>query len=485
MVAEPLDNPPRRLIMDVSSIARWVGPAVGIVRAERELAEFARTHRTDVVLSFYDPDRKAFRILQPHWIGPVLGWHGAIKANALAPALRRNAWLPSRGPLMRVLERWRLTSRSALAQSCAHWLQVLLLAIRRHTYPFAARDGRRLSLVPPDLALGDDILPGPHDIIICAGADWAHKDVAVLAELRVRSRVSIAVLCFDLIPVLYPGFFQPQDREPFRRHWERLLPITDLLMVTADQIAADVAAFCAGAGIAPPARIAVVPLGYDAAPPSAPAPALPEGVQPGRFIVFVSTIEPRKGHAMLLRVWTRLLADGVPQRSGFSLVLVGRAGWMVDAVMLQLADPAQFSGTVRHLADADDAMVTALYRHAAFSVYPSIYEGFGLPIIEALANGCAVIGSTGGAIPQTIGDFGPCLDPADEDAWFTILREWIERPEARRPFQDRIAQGFAHPSWTEAAAHIFAAIDHMAAQQQQAGMQPGAGGQPALRQGEP
>ena len=479
-----MSRPARRLIVDVSSIARWVGPAVGIVRAERELAIFAQAHRTDAMLSFYDPRSRQFRTLQPRWQETVLGWHGAIEAGAFATRVRARTWLPTRGPMMQALERWRLTASVRTGKLAAHHLQRLLLAGRRHRYPFAAADGQRLALVPPDLALGPAIEPMPGDILVCAGADWLHKDVTVLAELRARHGVSIAVLCFDLIPLLFPNFFKPQDREPFRRHWERMLPIADLVMVTAERIAADVRELCATAGIAPPARIAVVPLGYEAAPAKA-LPPLPEGLEPDRFVVFVSTIEPRKGHAMLLRAWGRLLADGVIQRAGFRLAIVGRPGWMVDETLAALADPARFAGTVLHLANANDATVTSLYRHAAFSVYPSVYEGFGLPIIEAFAHGCPVIGSTGGSIPETMAGLGPCLDPLDEEAWATALRDWIEQPDLRQQHRDRVVQHFAHPLWPDAAARIFAAIDEMAAQQHPLCVQPGARAQPAMPQRQP
>ena len=475
---------PRRLIVDVSSIARWVGPAVGIVRVERELAAFAEAHRSDTVLSFYDPRIRQFRALRPRWKETVLGWHGAIEAGAFGTWKRPRPWLPSRGPMMQALERWRLKSPSRAGRLAAHQLQRLVLAGRRHEYPFAAADGQRLALVPPDLALGPAIEPEPGDILVCAATDWLHKDVAVLADLRARHGVSIAVLCFDLIPLLFPQFFKPQDCEPFRRHWERMLPIADLVMVTADRIATDVRELCAATGIVPPARIAVVPLGYEPAPPRT-LPPLPAGLQPDRFVVFVSTIEPRKGHAMLLRVWARLLAEGVVQRAGFRLVFVGRLGWMVEDTLSALADPARFAGSVLHLANADDTTVTALYCRAAFSVYPSVYEGFGLPIIEAFANACPVIGSTGGSIPETMAGLGPSLDPLDEDGWFAALRDWIERPDIRQQHRDRIAQGFAHPSWPEAAARIFAAIDEMAAQQHNPGVQPGARAQAALSQHEP
>ena len=157
---------------------------------------------------------------------------------------------------------------------------------------------------------------------------------------------------------------------------------------------------------------------------------------------------------MLLRVWERLLARGVPQRHGFRLVFVGRAGWKVDAVLASLAAPGAYGGTVLHFQDLGDGAVDALYRSAAFCLYPSLSEGFGLPLIEAFARGRATLASSGGALPETAGALSPCLDPLDDAAWEAALVEWIERPEARAPWEAAIRARFAHPRWPDAAAAI-------------------------------
>jgi glycosyltransferase involved in cell wall biosynthesis len=111
------------------------------------------------------------------------------------------------------------------------------------------------------------------------------------------------------------------------------------------------------------------------------------------------------------------------------------------------------------LSGVPDTVLTELYRNAAFCLFPSLYEGYGLPAVEAFAFGKAVIASTGGALPEVVGDFSPCLDPRDEDAWFETMRNWIADPAARAPFETAIRERFRHPTWSEAAELFFAAID--------------------------
>jgi glycosyltransferase involved in cell wall biosynthesis len=113
------------------------------------------------------------------------------------------------------------------------------------------------------------------------------------------------------------------------------------------------------------------------------------------------------------------------------------------------------------LRGASDPELSALYHNAAFCLYPSCYEGYGLPIVEAFSHGKAVLASNGGSLPEVVGDFSPCIDPFDELAWYDAIKHWIEEPTARAPFETAIQQRFRHPTWDEAAGTFFAVIDEV------------------------
>jgi glycosyltransferase involved in cell wall biosynthesis len=447
--AFPVDGRPAaasasgRTVLDISSIARWIGPAVGILRVEQALARYALTHRPDIVLSFYDNASGTFCTVKPRWAAHIVGWNGAI-------GRRHGALLnlfPSSWSVVDVLERWRLAcaENGPLAHGIARAQRLLLLARRR----------RRRAIVPYKLAIGRPLVLGPRDVVISAGSDWTHKDIDGIAALKKQFGFRYVVICYDIIALLFPEHYPPDIVATFRRYWTGMFAVADLVLVNSRQIATDIAAYCERHGIAL-AACRIVPLGVDANAPIATTP-LPLGLAAGRFILFVSTIEPRKGHAMLLRVWRRLLEANVPQRQNFKLVFVGRRGWQVDSIIDEINDSDAFGGTLIHFTDVSDDDLATLYHAAAFCVYPSLYEGFGLPIVEAFALGKAVIASTGGALPETVGDLSPCLDPCDEDAWFATLRTWIEHPDVRGAYETKIRTTFSWPNWNEAAAQIIAA----------------------------
>lgn len=163
---------------------------------------------------------------------------------------------------------------------------------------------------------------------------------------------------------------------------------------------------------------------------------------PQQFILSVGTIEPRKNLPALLRAFARLRADG-RVGDGISLVLVGRLGWMVEEVFrlvgeLQLQEYVHFTG---YLPEGD---LPVVYNLARLFVYPSSYEGFGLPPLEALACGVPVITTRAPAMQEIVGEAGVLTPPGDEVALAEAMRSVLADPglqqELRRKGLARAAQ---------------------------------------------
>jgi glycosyltransferase involved in cell wall biosynthesis len=231
-----------------------------------------------------------------------------------------------------------------------------------------------------------------------------------------------------------------------------MLPLADLLIFNSRCVEADAYKIANQLGLSLRAT-AVAPLGFNIPSETRPFRTLPAGLSPGSYAIFVSTIEPRKGHALLLRVWRRLLACHIPQPRGFRLVFVGRPGWLADDLLRDIVAAAEH-GTVLWLKNVNDDELDDLSRSAAFCLYPSRYEGFGLPVIEAFARGKAVIASKGGALPETMQNMGPCLDPLNEAAWVDTLAQWISDQAIPAQYESRIRQNFRYATWPESADKI-------------------------------
>ena len=163
-----------------------------------------------------------------------------------------------------------------------------------------------------------------------------------------------------------------------------------------------------------PEEVTAVPLGVDPSfrPHAASSlePTLREwGLEAGTYGLCVSTLEPRKQISELLAAWRALPRS---TRDAHPLVLCGGAGWRNEVLQQQVEDGVA-EGWLRHLGFVPEAQLPMLYAGAAMFIYPSIYEGFGLPPLEALASGVPVMVSRHSCLPEVCGDAARYLDPAD------------------------------------------------------------------------
>ena len=206
-----------------------------------------------------------------------------------------------------------------------------------------------------------------------------------------------AIFVHDLAFRIRPQEVPWQQRMYFRAVLPRALRQAAAVIVPSESTRRDLLQLYKVPGLEH--KVEVIPEGV---PPAAAAGPLPDGVEPG-FILAVGTVEPRKNYQRLLAAYRQLRGHrgalpfiingrpGVPQ-----LVIAGRAGWAYgDTLQRIAAEPG-----VRYLGHVDEPTLAALYESASVLAFPSLYEGFGLPLLEAMTRGVpAVVGATG-ALPE-------------------------------------------------------------------------------------
>jgi len=361
--------------------------------------------------------------------------------------------LQFRRQLLHALERARLDAGDADAARRLDRAQRMVMT-EKYRRLMIRSDGSRRPFLEVVAVLGEPVAFAAGDILLSAGTGWANSNIQAVVRLKQERGIRFAVLCYDIIVLQFPQFWKPQDITVFSAHFNAAFPAADFVLLTSRRVEQDVQEYCRAHGLSL-GRTAVIPLGADPVrQPNETADTRQLGLEPGRYVLFVSTIEPRKGHRMLLAAWRRLKARGVLQEHGFKLALVGRPGWLVDDLLADLA-AEQASGSLVALSNIDDAMLGALYRDAAFCVFPSEYEGYGLPVVEAFQYGKAVIASTGGAVPEIVGGLMPCLDPRNIDAWADAMGLWISEPAVRQSFEEALRTRHRPLTWDEASAGFF------------------------------
>jgi glycosyltransferase involved in cell wall biosynthesis len=260
-------------------------------------------------------------------------------------------------------------------------------------------------------------------------------------DLLRRMQVRPVFMVHDLIPITHPEFCRPGEQQ---KHLIRMRMVLELArgVITNSQATLDaLAAFADAQGVPlPPATPAFL------APPDFAAATKMRPVERPYFVV-LGTIEPRKNHLMLLHVWKRLverMGDQAPL-----LVIIGQRGWECENVVDLLERCEPLREHILELSACSDAELATWLHHAQALLFPSFVEGFGLPLVEALACSTPVIASDLTVFREIADDIPDYLDPLDSMGWIAMIIEYATQGNQLRNRQlQRISRFFA-PTWDE------------------------------------
>lgn len=252
----------------------------------------------------------------------------------------------------------------------------------------------------------------------------------------------LVTLVHDVIPLSHPEYARPQGADEHRRRVRTIdsfaAGIIGNSQATIDALAPHMRSGLAGRAVC------VAHFGADA-PDIFGARGEPLPDRP--YFVYISTIEPRKNHLLLLNIWRRLverLGDAAPV-----LVLIGRRGWENENVIDILERGESLRGHVIEAGEVSDNRMQALIAGARAMLMPSFAEGFGMPVVEALATGVPVICSDISAHREVGGDAPDYLDPLDGLGWMRIVDAYAQPDSPERAAQlARIGQWRA-PTWRD------------------------------------
>jgi glycosyltransferase involved in cell wall biosynthesis len=140
------------------------------------------------------------------------------------------------------------------------------------------------------------------------------------------------------------------------------------------------------------------------------------------------------------------------------LVFAGKLGWLTADLVQQLENCDWLDGRIRFVPSPSDAELAGLYRGCLFTVFPSLYEGWGLPVSESLRFGKMVAASDRASIPEAGGNFCAYYDPENVAAAYEVIRGLIDHPERVAAMEARIAASYRPPSWADTAAALLNAL---------------------------
>ena len=427
------------------------------MRVERELARRARQHLgKNLVFCVYDRSRNLVLTIDDESAAAIID--GRLYVD-LAPAASTSVAVRRFRAVRRRLRRLLLANatvyRAFQRVRGRPFTREQILEIQAQELAGGPKTGvRRQAIVQVSRGSAD---LDADTCLISGGLDWQHKDLRNLWALKQTHKFRYCAIVYDLIPLIYPHFVATGYDALLTDYFGELMWLADRAMCISQATRRDWLAYCGEFGVDMPSY--VFPLGSDLpSTEDASAAELPEALHGKRFGLFVSTIEPRKNHRMLYEAWDRCIRSQMidPQRD--RLVFVGRPGWAINDLMRELrANPAT-RDTIIVLNHVDDALLNVLYRHCTVVLFPSFYEGYGLPVAEALGHAKPCISSDAGSLPEIGGDLVLRLDPKDTLRWAEAITRYLTSSDELTAWSMRIKATYRPVTWDDAAQRFFSTI---------------------------
>lgn len=219
----------------------------------------------------------------------------------------------------------------------------------------------------------------------------------------------LVVTVHDTLFLDFPEAYPDRGLQFHQRALGRLRD-ADLVIVPSQAVAASLAKLPD-----PPERVRVVPMGSDlTAPSDAERDRVLERLAVQRpYVLWVGTVEPRKNPEGVVHGFANAIESGVPRSEDLNLYLVGPPGWW-RGELAEFLEARKMTDRVRRLGFQPRRALAALYAGAEAFLFPSLAEGFGLPVVEAMSCGCPVVTSNRSALPEIVGAAGLLCDPDDE-----------------------------------------------------------------------
>jgi glycosyltransferase involved in cell wall biosynthesis len=297
-------------------------------------------------------------------------------------------------------------------------------------------------------------IPDQDDKFISVGSDWSFNVPEIIAKLYDGKKVLIAA-CYDLIPLILPEYTPgPEFQQQFLHHYTAVSRYANSVFSISENSKKDLLIFWDRANISLKPPVKVVPLaGFNS---STKLPLLEHKekidffnlTKSGDYVIYVSTLEPRKNHQLLLSIWHQLFEDrGVncPQ-----LLIVGNKGWGCDDLIEKMM---RMSATKTHRivwwSGVSDNLLKHLYSHSLFAVFPSLYEGWGLAATEAMSFNKVCIVSDNSALTEATQGLMPSFHPLDFPAWINEVVHLIDDSDYRVKLEQIVIQKNLQRSWDE------------------------------------
>ena len=292
-------------------------------------------------------------------------------------------------------------------------------------------------------------------VLVFLGALWINDALMIAARAAHAEGARIVPLLYDLTPILDTGHTAVVNNL-FHRYLHLLLQCASRVPAISKSSRDDFEQYAERLGATPPLGVATgLPCGL-----SPEGRDLSERPWPRPYVLFVGTVESRKNHLLALRAWQKLI-ERHGEASIPDLVCIGRLGWNSAAFLREYVFTHGLNGKLSVLSSSvDDRELARFYTHSEFTIYPSNYEGWGLPVSESLTFGKVPVVARNSSLPEAGGDLAVYFETGNEDSLVEAIEARALDPRQRQEREERIRTTPRHViSWDDVARIMGREID--------------------------
>lgn len=306
--------------------------------------------------------------------------------------------------------------------------------------------------------------PVAGDTVVATGVLYLTPDLVAQRERLKRAGVRLGGYFYDFIPLTHPEFCAKILIDDFCTSACEALLHFDFVLAISDHVASEARRLMREAGY-PEIPVGAVPLAHRFEDAAEGAPAADRWTPKiaalhGRdYVLCVGTLSVHKNQSFLVQAWELLVREGYEPPL---LVLAGSRSFGAEEVLNRLQWSRSVDGRVAVIDKPTDGELATLYRNCLFTMFPSLVEGWGLPIGESLGYGKLCITSRLASMPEVGGEFALYLDPYNLRACADLLRELFEDRAKIAAHEARIAAGFKPRQWHEHSRDFLAAVNQLA-----------------------
>ena len=289
--------------------------------------------------------------------------------------------------------------------------------------------------------------------------DFGHLFIDALARFKIQYQLPFVALIHDLIRWELSFLYHASLGKAFCNNLARLLPHVDVALYYSEATKSTLTQFNNTYKCNNSLDYRKIKLGADMLSGMADVDGSrfeDHGIYKGRYILYVATLEPRKNHDFLLDVWLDTVSQ-LKNRDSCTLVFVGRSS-QDDKLMRKMSHPLFKNSGVIHLQRVSDIDLNWLYQNCLFTVFPSLSEGWGLPVSESLAYGKFCIASDSSSIKEISPDLVELIKPRDHKGWVDALRFYINSSDVLSSREKLIADNYQIVTWSDSYSSVVKAL---------------------------